>query len=83
MSLLAAELDGRIVVLDATHARVILLDERSERIWRACRKRTIQEIALDTGEAASGLIRALEALTAAGLVVASAARWSQVPVTWV
>ena len=46
MSLLAAELDGRIVVLDAAHARVIVLDERLQRIWRACDGRTTEEIAL-------------------------------------
>jgi hypothetical protein len=83
MSLLAAELDGQIVVLDAAHARIIVLDERSERIWRACSGRTAEEIALQTGEAAPRLIRPLEELAAAGLIVRTAGRWSQVPVTWV
>lgn len=83
MSLLAAELDRRIVVLDAAHARVIVLDERSQRIWRACSGRTTQEIARDTGEAVPGLIRPLEELAAAGLIVTSAGRWSQVPMEWV
>jgi hypothetical protein len=83
MPLLAADLDGRIVVLDAGHARVILLDTRSERIWRACGGRTGKEISTAVGDTVANVIQTLQDLSGAGLISASGGRWSQVPVTWV
>ncbi len=83
MPLLAADLDGRIVVLDAARARVILLDARSERIWRACTGRAPDEIAQATGEDLAALSRALDDLAAAGLIAPSAGRWTQAPLRWV
>jgi hypothetical protein len=83
MALLAADLDGRIVVLDSGHARVILLDARSERTWRACAGRTAEEISGLVGETVLAVTHALQDLAGAGLISASAGRWSQVPVTWV
>jgi DNA-binding transcriptional ArsR family regulator len=83
MTLLAADLDGRIVVLDAAHVRLILLDARSQRIWRACSGRTRDEIAAAIGETVPALTPALEELAGAGLISASDGRWTQAPVTWV
>ena len=83
MALLAADLDGRVVVLDAARARVIMLDARLERIWRSCSGRTREELAAATGETVPNLTRALEGLAGAGLISASAGRWNQAVVTWI
>jgi len=83
MSLLATDLDGRIVVLDAAQARVILLDARTERIWRACSGRTPEEIAAATGETAPDLTRALQELAGAALIAPAAGRWKRAAVTWI
>lgn len=81
--LLAAVLDGRVVVLDAHQARVILLDPENERIWRACSGRVTDEIAAGLGRSSTEVAGALRALAEAGLVTSEGSKWTQVPVTWV
>ena len=81
--MLAALLDGRVVVLDAQNARVILLDPRSERIWRACSGVVGEEIATTVGEASSDVMHALRELAETGLVSSKQGRWSQAHVTWI
>jgi CRP-like cAMP-binding protein len=82
-SLLAAVLDGRVVVLDAQRARVILLDPGTERIWRACTGSTIDEIASRVGQTSPGVMRALRDLDDVGLVTVDQSRWRQTTVAWI
>ncbi|HEY6103085.1 MAG TPA: hypothetical protein VI007_07660 [bacterium] len=82
-SLLAAVLDGRVVVLDTHQARVILLDPENERIWRACSGRVTDEIAAGLGRSSTEIAGALQNLAEAGLVTSEGPKWTQVPVTWV
>lgn len=81
--LLAAVLDGRVVVLDAQHARVILLDPRTEQIWRACTGLMGEEIAANVREASSEVRHTLRELAEAGLVSSEQDRWRQARVTWI
>lgn len=81
--MLAGMLDGQVVVLDAPNARVVLLDPRSERIWRACTGRSAAEIAARVSEAPSDVMSALRELAEAGLVSSADDRWTQAPLTWI
>lgn len=81
--MLAAVLDDRIVVLDAQNARVILLDPRSERIWRACTGLMGEEVAASVRETSSDVMHTLRELAEAGLVSSVQGRWSQAHVTWI
>jgi hypothetical protein len=90
-TMLAAVLDGRVVVLDSHHARVMLLDPPTERTWRACAGLTVEEIAARVGRTSSEVMRTLQDLNEAGLVSRDDAgptarkepRWHQAPVTWI
>lgn len=81
--MLAATLDGRVIVLDTKNARVVLMDARSERVWRSCRGLTEKEIATHLGEAALPVQSVLRDLAAAGLVTREHDRWTQADVAWV
>jgi hypothetical protein len=81
--MLAATLDGRVIVLDTKNARVVLMDARSERVWRSCRGLTEKEIATHLGEAPLSVQSTLLDLVAAGLVIREHNRWTQADVAWV
>lgn len=81
--MLAAVLDGRMVVLDARNAQVMLLDQRSERIWRACVGRSAGEVAAIVREGLPEVSAVLDDLAAAGLLAVTEGRWTQAAVQWV
>ena len=81
--LLAAVLDGQIVVLDTHQARVMVLDPRSERIWRACAGVLEDAIATSMGEPAPRVLSTLRDLAEAGLIYLERGRWRQAPVRWI
>ena len=81
-SLLAAVIDGRVVVLDTRQARVILLDPESERVWRACSGRVADAIAAELNRSPAEVAGALQNLADAGLIMSEGSKWTQVPVTW-
>ena len=80
---LAAMLDGRVVVLDAKNAHVLMMDARTEQVWRACRDLTNEEIAAQLGDSLSSVMSTLRKLAAVGLVACDHERWRQVDVEWV
>lgn len=80
---LAADLDGRLIVLDLRRARLVLFDRRSEDVWRAARGLTAAEIAALVRTPPPLVAATLTELAAADLVTTADGRWSQVPVTWV
>jgi predicted Rossmann fold nucleotide-binding protein DprA/Smf involved in DNA uptake len=81
--MLAATLDGRVIVLDTKNARVVLMDAQSERVWRSCRGLTEKEIATHLGEAPLSVQSTLLDLVVAGLVIREQDRWTQADVAWV
>jgi hypothetical protein len=81
--MLAATLDGRVVVLDTRQARVVLFDPRMEGIWRACTGLFAGEIAGFVHEDFSTVDAALRELDEVGLVTSKDGRWSQAPITWI
>jgi len=81
--MLAATLDGRVIVLDTKNARVVLMDALSERVWRSCRGLTEKEIATHLGEAPLSVQSSLQDLVAAGLVTREQDSWTQANVAWV
>jgi len=81
--MLAAVLDGRVVMLDIRQARVLLLDPRTERIWRTCTGLTSEEIAGIVREAPADVTHTLDELAAAGLISLDRDRWNQAHVTWI
>jgi len=80
---LAADLDGRLIVLDLRQARVVLFDGRTGDVWRAAQGLTPAEIAALVRAPTPVVDTTLTELAAADLVTASGGRWHQVPVVWV
>jgi len=81
--MLAAVLDGSVVVLDTQHARVMLLDPPTERIWRACTGLIAEDIATLVREATSTVLATLRELAEAGLISSENGRWNQAHMTWI
>lgn len=81
--MLAAMLDGQVVVLDTKRAHVLLMDARTEQVWRSCRGLTGEEIAAQLGHAPSSVKSTLRELVAVGLVTCDHDRWTQEDVEWV
>ncbi len=81
--LLAAELDGEILLLDVEQARLIHLDPEARRVWEACEGRTTAEVtaALDGPE--ERLAESLRGLAAAGVVREEDGRWRRAALRWV
>jgi predicted transcriptional regulator len=82
-TMLAAVLDGRVVVLDTKNAHVMLMDAQTERVWRSCRGLTEKEIAARLEETSPSVLSTLRELTEVGLVRREDDRWTQADVAWV
>ena len=82
-TMLAAVLDGQVVVLDTKNAHVLLMDARTEQVWRSCRGLTGEEIAAQLGHAPSFVKSTLRGLVAVGLVTCDHNRWTQTDVAWI
>ncbi|MDQ7844515.1 MAG: hypothetical protein QN141_05555 [Armatimonadota bacterium] len=80
---LAADLDGRLIVLDLRRARVVLFDRRSADVWRAAEGLTAEEITALVRAPSPVVDAALTELATAELVTATDGRWSRVMVRWV
>jgi len=81
--MLAATLDDRVVVLDSKNARVMLMDARTEQVWRSCRGLTEEEIAVRLEEAPRSVLSTLRQLAEVGLVTRDHDKWTQADVAWV
>ena len=82
-TMLAAVLDDRVVVLDSKNARVMLMDARTEQVWRSCRGLTEEEIAARLEETSRSVLSTLRELAEVGLVRREDDRWRQADVAWV
>jgi predicted transcriptional regulator len=82
-TMLAAVLDGRVVVLDTKNAHVMLMDAQTERVWRSCRGLTEKEIAARLEETSPSVLSTLRELAEVGLVRREDDRWTQADVAWV
>lgn len=81
--LLAAELDGEVVLLDVAQARLIHLDPEVRRVWEACDGRTTAEVAAALGGPEERLAESLRGLAAAGVVGEEDGRWRRAALRWV
>ncbi len=81
-TLLAVELDGEVVVLDTTHARLLHLDRWTAQVWRLCDGGTAEDLGVALG-ARTRASRTLRSLERAGLARRDGARWVRVEARWI
>lgn len=81
--MLAAALDGWVVVLDPRLGRLLALDERMQRVWRLCQGLTTEEIVSRLGEPPERIAPALRALEEAGLASLHDGTWVTAHLRWV
>jgi hypothetical protein len=78
---LAAAFEDEIVILDADHGSLLLLDPWAALIWRSCEAITVETVQSSSdGERTR---ETLQALTDAGLVLQAGDTWIRSPVEWV
>ena len=82
-TMMAAVLDDQVVLLDSKNAHVLLMDARTEQVWRACTGLTREEIAAELGYSFTDVASTLQELASAGLATCDCDRWTHVRVAWV
>ncbi len=82
-SFLATKLDGEVVLLDVSEARLIQLDVWSRQVWETCEGRTTDEVAAILRAPVRRIRPTLKGLAEAGLVQEEQGRWLRAALRWV